>query len=100
MVDKKNVKFETLHLNKFFTQFVVRNFKQILPELERLLVRSSSNLEVWVDFFKSLVPLYNLDPFIAEILKTCRNLFFTLPEIAVPLINCVTSYIKDEKVFK
>lgn len=40
LVDKKNQPLKTLKLNEFFGEFIVSKFDCLLPQLERLLVRS------------------------------------------------------------
>lgn len=40
LVDKKNQPAKALKLNEFFGEFIVSKFDLLLPQLERLLVRS------------------------------------------------------------
>jgi hypothetical protein len=47
LVDKKNQNFNSLKLNKFFGPFVITNFEKFYPQLERLLIRSETNIEIW-----------------------------------------------------
>lgn len=47
IVDKKSQSFKNLKLNPYFSTFLVRYIEKIIPQLERLLVRSESNIEIW-----------------------------------------------------
>lgn len=54
LIDRKNQSGRSLRLNKVFASFIAENFDKFYPQLERLLVRSESNVEVWGDLFTSL----------------------------------------------
>ena len=62
LIDKKDAKSNSLCLNKFFGSFVCKNYGLIFPQLERLIVRSSGNIDVWLEFFRSISPLSSFDP--------------------------------------
>ena len=44
LVDKKSQQPKFLKVNKYFSVFLVKNFEKLMPQLERLLVRSESNI--------------------------------------------------------
>ena len=99
LVDKKNQSGKSLKLNPYFGEFVGVHFENFQPQLERLLVRSESNIEVWVDFFECLQDIPEIEKFALVLIKKIKNSFFNHSESSIRIVNTLVSNLKNEKYF-
>ena len=99
LVDKKNQVFKSLKINPYFAEFVVANIEKLQPQLERLLVRSESNIEIWADFFENLRDLCGMEKHVMTLLKKNKNIYLNHKDISIRLVNALTGSLKEEKVF-
>ena len=99
LVDKKNQVFKSLKMNPYFSEFVVVNIEKLQPQLERLLVRSESNIEVWAEFFENLKDLCGMEKYVLNLLKNNKNIYLNHKDISIRLVNALTGSLKDEKMF-
>jgi hypothetical protein len=74
-VDKKNRQLNALKVNQYFSSFLVKNFEQLIPQLERLLIRSESNIDIWEEFFNAVGVWKGIDCFVVPLLQKIKHLF-------------------------
>lgn len=89
-----------MKLNPFFNSFIVRHIEKIIPQLERLLVRSESNIEIWQDVLANIVDLKGMEKSLDHILKKVKNYFGSYPEISAAIINTIGGAITSYPIFK
>lgn len=77
LVDKKNQSDNPFKLNSFFGKLLVRHFPRIYPQLERLMIRSESNIEVWQEILATVVIFKHIDPHVMPLLNRIKHLFVT-----------------------
>ena len=87
-------------MNKFFGPFVVKNIDKLVPQLERLLVRSEANIEVWEDFFVTISDWKSIDKQALGILTKIKNKFLNFPEPSIKIVNSLTSSLIEEGSLK
>lgn len=100
LVDKKNQQAKALKVNQYFSSFIVTNFDKLVPNLERLLVRSESNIEVWEDFFTSVGVWTGIDSYVVPLLQKIKHLFINNAEISIKIVVALTRSMKEEKYLK
>lgn len=100
LVDKKNQQAKALKVNSYFVPFLVAHFEQLFPQLERLLIRSESNLEVWEDFFSTVGEWSGIDPFVAPLLNKIKHLFLSNAEISIKIVIAVSKRLQEEKYIR
>ena len=79
---------------------IVRHIDKIIPQLERLLVRSESNIEIWQDVFVNVVDLKGMEKSLDQILKKVKNYFANYPEASLGIINAIGGAITSYQAFK
>lgn len=100
MVDKKSQQAKFLKVNKYFSAFLVKNFEKLMPQLERLLIRSESNIEVWEEFFSSVEEWTGADAYIVPLLTKIKHLFANNAETAIKIVVTLTQRLAGEKYLK
>jgi hypothetical protein len=91
---------KNLRVNQFYSEFVVRHIERFVPQLERLLVRSEANIEVWEEFVLAVQNWQGIDSQVLEMLKKIKGQFLSQPEPCIRIVVSLTSHLKDEKTLK
>jgi hypothetical protein len=100
LVDKKNKQARFLKANRYYSSFIIKHFDKLLPQLERLLVRSESNIEVWEEFISSVEDWRGIDQFLVPLLTKIKHLFVSNGEIAIKIVVPLTKSLTEEKSIK
>lgn len=100
LVDRKNQQARALKVNQYFSAFLVAHFEQLFPQLERLLVRSETNLEVWEDFFTSVGGWSGLDATVVPLLSKIKHLFINNAETSIKIVVAVSRRLQEENSIK
>jgi hypothetical protein len=100
LVEKKSQQVNNFKINEFFSPFIVKNIDKLFPQLERLLVRSESNIEIWEEFILTVKNWQGIEPHLFTIIKRIKHLYLSNPESSIKVINTLTSCLKDEAVIK
>ncbi len=100
IVDKKSQSPKSLKLNEYFSSFIARHIEKIIPQLDRLLVRSESNIEIWTETFANLTSVKGMEKQLEAILKKVKNYFPTYPEQSVAIINSIGASLTTYETFK
>lgn len=95
LIDKKLQEVKFLKVNEFFSSFVVKHFNLLIPQLERLLVRSDSNIEVWGQFFAKVKNWKGIDPFVLNLLTKTKPYYANYSETCVDIVVNLTSQLTE-----
>lgn len=79
---------------------MVKTLDRLIPQLERLLVRSESNFEVWEEFILSVEDWKGVDQYLLPLVYKIKHLFLGNVETAIRIVNTLTKNIADERVVK
>lgn len=100
LVEKKSQNIKGFKINQFFSEFIVRHIEKFVPQLERLLVRSESNVEVWEEFVTIVRNWKGIDQHALALIRKIKNLYMVHPEPCIKIIVTLTSQLTDEKVIR
>lgn len=100
LVDKKNQQPHFLKVNKYFAPFIVKNIERLLPQMERLLVRSESNFDIWEEFILAAENWKGVDQHLLPLIHKIKSLFLNNVEGAIRIVNTLTRNLTDERVIK
>lgn len=92
--DRKTREFRSIRPNSILGRFVCEHFKVFLPLLERLLMRSESNLETWKETFEVMkgVPL---DDYCLQCLRQTKDLLIPHSTSSIDMVLHLTSSLQS-----